>query len=119
MRRKWIWIILLAPLAIVIFMAIGGEVVLHLWNWLLPALFGWRQITFWQAIGLLVLCRILFGGLGGHGPRSNIRRRMDEGMRRRMDERWEQMTPEEREKARQSFGGRWGCAPPPDSKPTA
>ena len=35
-----------------------------LWNWLLPSLFGWRLITFWQALGILVLCRILFGGLG-------------------------------------------------------
>ena len=115
MRRKWIWIIFLAPLAIVIFMAIGGEVVLHLWNWLLPALFGWRQITFWQAIGLLVLCRILFGGLGGHGPRSNIRRRMDERIRRRMDERWEQMTPEEREKLRQGMRSRCGGSSAPTS----
>jgi cytochrome b subunit of formate dehydrogenase len=88
MRKKWIF---LAPLMMLIFIAIGGEVVLHLWNWLLPALFGWRQITFWQALGLLALCRILFGGLGGHGfHRSNFRRRMAG--------RWEQMTPEEREK---------------------
>ncbi len=47
-----------------LFIAIGGEIVLHLWNWLLPPLFGWRQITFWQALGLLALCRILFGGFG-------------------------------------------------------
>ena len=73
MRKRWIF---LAPLMIVIFVAIGGEVVLHLWNWLLPALFGWRQITFWQALGLLALCRILFGGLGGSGfHRSNFRRK--------------------------------------------
>ena len=43
MRRKWIF---LAPLAMLLFIAIGGEVVLQLWNWLLPPLFGWRQITF-------------------------------------------------------------------------
>jgi hypothetical protein len=61
MKKKWIFV---APPAIVLFIAIGGEVVMHLWNWLLPMLFGWRQITFWQALGLLVLCRILFGGLG-------------------------------------------------------
>lgn len=36
---------------------VGGEVVQHLWNWL-PELFGWRQITIWQAAGLLALCRI-------------------------------------------------------------
>jgi len=40
----------LAPLAIAAFIAIGGGSVMQLWNWLLPALFGWRHITFWQAL---------------------------------------------------------------------
>ena len=116
MRKKWFLIVPLAILAIPVFIAIGGEIVLHLWNWLLPPLFGWRQITFWQALGLLALCRILFGSWGGHGsPRSNIRRRI----RERMDERWERMTPEEREKFRQSFRGRCGPFEPPNAKPTA
>ena len=57
-------------LGMVLFVFIGGEVVRLLWNWLLPPLFGWRQITFWQALGLLALCRILFGGFGRHGSRS-------------------------------------------------
>ncbi len=104
MRRRWIF---LAPLAIgglLLFIAIGGEVVQQLWNWLLPALFGWRQITFWQAVGILALCRILFGGLGRHGfDRSNFRRRMAE--------RWERMTPEERERFRQGVRGRCGFGP--------
>ena len=67
MRKKWIFIAPLAILGILLFLAIGGGVVLQLWNWLLPSLFGWRQITFWQALGILALCRILFGGLGRHG----------------------------------------------------
>src|ERR1017187_4585382 len=72
---KKIWIALIAPPAIVLFVWIFGEVVMHLWNWLLPMLFGWRLITFWQALVLLVLCRILFGGFGGHGhDRSKWRR---------------------------------------------
>ena len=74
MRRK-LWIAPLAILAIALFVWIGGEVVMHLWNWLLPALFGWRLITFWQAVGLLVLCRILFGRWGGRSAtRSSVRR---------------------------------------------
>ncbi len=114
MRKKRI--LFIAPLAIVgmaIFTWIGGELVMHLWNWLMPALFGWRQVTFWQAIGLLALCRILFGGfgLGGGSHRSNVRQRMAE--------RWEKMTAEEREKYRQSFRGRCGAFEPPDSKPSA
>jgi len=99
----------LAPLAILgmlIFIAIGGEVVMHLWNWLLPSLFGWREITLWQALGLLALCRILFGGFGfkgGYGYRSRFRRRMAE--------RWQHMTPEEREQFKQGMRGRWDCGP--------
>jgi len=107
MRPRLKRLIFIAPLAILgmlLFVAIGGEIVLHLWNWLLPPIFGWRQITFWQALGLLALCRILFGGFGLHGSgRSNVRRRMEE--------RWEHMTPEERERLRQSWRGRWGFCP--------
>src|SRR5256885_16875293 len=60
-------LMIIAPLAIlgiVVFTAIGGGVVMLLWNWLAPTLFGLRLVTFWQAIGLLALCRILFGGFG-------------------------------------------------------
>ena len=104
MRRKWIFLAPLAILGILLFIAIGGEVVLQLWNWLLPPIFGWRQITFWQALGILALCRILFGGFGIHGSgRSNFRRRMTE--------RWEHMTPEERERFRQGMRGRCGFGP--------
>ena len=100
-------LILIAPLAILgilLFIAIGGEIVLHLWNWLLPPLFGWRQITFWQALGMLVLCRILFGGWGSHGSgRSSFRRSMKE--------RCEHMTLEERERFRQRMAERFGFGP--------
>jgi hypothetical protein len=92
--KKLIWIAPLAIVGIAAFIAVGGTVVLLLWNWLLPPLFGWREITFWQALGLLALCRILFGGLGRHGASRW-------GFRRRMAERWERMTPEERERLRQ------------------
>jgi len=99
MKKKWLFMAPLAILAMAVFSAIGGEVVMHLWNWLLPALFGWRLITFWQALGLLVLCRILFGSWGGRGAhRSSVRRRMDE--------KWDRMTPEEREKFRDGMRSR-------------
>ena len=120
-------LILIAPLAIlgiVIFTAIGGEVVMLLWNWLAPTLFGLRLITFWQAIGLLALCRILFGGFGlGGGGHRNSRRRMEgrirERVRERMAERCEQMTPEEREKFRQGLQDRGGPTTPLNSNPSA
>ena len=103
MRKRWIF---LAPLAIgglLLFIAIGGAVVQQLWNWLTPSIFGWRPITFWQAVGLLALCRILFGRFGGRGfGRSNVRRRIAE--------RWERMSPEERERFRQG-ASRCGFGP--------
>jgi hypothetical protein len=108
MRRKrflkWLPLILLGIAA---FIFIGGFVVMYLWNWLLPALFGWKMITFWQALGLLALCRILFGGFG-KGHHGSGRRRA-----------WEKMTPEERERFRHRFGTDWGSTPPPASAPSA
>lgn len=84
--------------------AVLGVVVMRLWNWVMPPVFGLHAIGYWQALALLVLTRILFGGFrrgfGGFGP----------GMhwRRRMMERWAQMTPEEREKFREGMKGRCG-----------
>lgn len=104
MRKKWIFIAPLAILALLLFIALGGAIVQQLWNWLLPALFGWRQITFWQALGLLVLCRILFGGHRWRGPsRYNFRRRMAE--------RCQPRTPEERERFRQRVREYFGVGP--------
>ena len=112
MRRKWIFIVPAAIVGILLVIAVGGEVVKQLWNWLMPPIFGWRQITFWQAFGLLALCRILFGGLGRHGgPRSNIRRRIADRMADRVAERWNHMTPEERERFRQRLRERCGFDP--------
>ena len=103
-KRKLLWIAPLAILGMAVFIFIGGELVLQLWNWLLPPLFGWRMLTFWQALGMLLLCRILFGGFGFHNSaRSNVRRRMEE--------RCEHMTPEERERFRETIRARWGFGP--------
>ena len=114
MRRRLIFLAPLAIVGVLFFITIGGGVVQLLWNWLLPPLFGWRQITFWQALGLLALCRILFGGWARHGgTRSNsaIRRRIADRMADRVAERLEHMTPEERERFRQRVRERCGFDP--------
>lgn len=81
--------------------AVFSFVVMSLWNWLMPALFGWHVVTFWQALGLLVLSKLLFGGFRGRpGPPMF--------WRRRMMQRWEEMTPEEREKFREGLRGTCG-----------
>jgi hypothetical protein len=104
MRKRWIFWAPLVILVFLLFIALGGEIVRQLWNWLLPPLFGLPQITFWQALGLLALCRILFGGFGLHGGSGSHYRR-----------RWEAMTPEERERIRERIRGRmrerWGFGP--------
>jgi hypothetical protein len=67
--------------------------VMLLWNWLMPALFsGVRVIDYWQTLGLIVLCRVLFGGHHGrwHGRH-----------------RWEAMSADERAQLKR---GRWGQA---------
>jgi hypothetical protein len=79
-----------------------GFIVKGLWNALMPPIFGWHSITFWQGLGLLLLSKILFGGFHRHGGGRNQ-------WRRQMKERWEGMTPEEREKFRN--GMRCGRSP--------
>jgi uncharacterized membrane protein len=106
MKKKWIWLVPLVIPAMLLFIALGGEVVQKLWNWLLPPLFGWRLITFWQALGMLALCRILFGGFGFGGQGSHR-----SNFRRRMAERRERMTPEEQERFREGLRGRCGFGP--------
>jgi hypothetical protein len=94
-------VLILGTLAVFVF----GEAVYLLWNWLMPSLFHLPAITsFWQAIGLLVLSWLLFGGLRGSGPRSGYRR----FGHRRMMEHWERMTPQEREKFREWMQSRCG-----------
>lgn len=104
-RRRWVFIVPAAIVGMLLFIVLGGTIVRLLWNGLLPPLFGFPQITFWQALGILALCRILFGGLGLHGGSGSHYRR-----------RWEAMTPEERERIRERMRarmrGRWGYGTP-------
>jgi hypothetical protein len=103
---KVITVILIAIVGVAVF----GFVVMALWNRLIPPIFGWHSITFWQAVGLLVLSKILFGGFRG-GPGRGMH------WRGRMKEKWAQMSPEERERFSRGMGarfGRRGCWPGPE-----
>jgi hypothetical protein len=55
----------LLALFIVPAVAAFGAVTMLLWNWLVPTIFSGPVVTFWQALGLLLLGKILFGS--GHG----------------------------------------------------
>lgn len=97
MNRRGKWrVVRFIPFAILI-MVLVAALVMQLWNWLLPELFGLHSISLTQAFGLLVLSKILFGGWRGgvhrwfthHGHGA-----------------WGQMTDEERERMREKFRGR-------------
>jgi len=98
MNRKW----LMLPIgiaAIALFTFLGGSVVKWLWNWLMPMLFGLHEVTFWQAVGILALSRILFGSWGGRGGSRG-------GWGRHM-------SPEERARFRQRMRDRCGMGEKP------
>jgi hypothetical protein len=88
--------------AVAAFVAVLSLAVMLLWNSLVPELFRGPSLQYWQAFGLLLLSRILFGGLRGRGGwHGHWRQRM-------WRERWESMTPEERARLREQFQGRCG-----------
>jgi|GEM_PF-414677 len=72
-KKGWIFLLLCPPL---ILLGITW-IVMALWNSLLPDIIGVRAITFWQAMGILVLSKILFGGFHfGRGMRDFKERKM-------------------------------------------
>jgi len=83
-------------------------IVMSLWNAILPDVLGVKVISFWQALGILVLSKILFSGFGGlRHKREHFKNRM----REKMMARWDHMTPEQREKFKEEWkkrcGARW------------
>ena len=102
-RRKFIFI----PIGIAAFLALISFVVMNLWNYLLPGILHVGVITFWQAMGIFILCKILFGFGKGGGHRGGA------WMRHGMAEKFKNMSPEDREKFKQKWEqkcghGRWG-----------
>lgn len=101
---KVLMIILIAAAALTAF----GFIVMGLWNAILPAVTGVKAISFWQALGILALSKILFG-FGRGGGWGQKRREWKE----KMKEKWSSMTPDERERFKAEWkdrcgGMRWG-----------
>ena len=78
-----------------------GAIVMLLWNAILPALLGVKIISYWQAVGLLVLCKILFGGFRPGGPPGGRF-----GPPRHIREKFMNMTDEEKERLKQQWKNR-------------
>ena len=117
MKGKWI----IRGIGFTILVAIGitafGFVFMHLWNWLMPAIFGLGEITWFQGIGLLILGKMLFGGWrskwghghcgggycgGGYGYRG--------GWKNKWKEKMMNMSPEEREKFKMKMKEKCGMS---------
>ena len=103
--------LVIAPLCIALF----GYVTMELWNHLIPAIFHLATISFWQALGLVILSKILFGGFPGRrgGARGAKARRWKMHMR----DRWDKLSPEERERFLCGIRGR-GYRAAYDTPPT-
>lgn len=82
-----------------ILVLLAGGVVMYLWNAILPSAAHFGTLTYWQAVGLLILCRILFGNFGKRGGGG----RSFEGKTRMWREKWMGMSEEER----QQFKEQW------------
>src|SRR5262245_55963019 len=108
--RRGFWIVRGVKFLVIVAVVLGivSFVVMSLWNWLVPALFSGPVIDYWKALGLLVLARILFGGLRPHGHGHEHGRGPWGRSWRDARARWEQMTPEERERFRSRFRDRCG-----------
>jgi hypothetical protein len=85
-----------------------GYITMHLWNWVIPGLTGWHTLDWCHAIGLLILCKILFGGFRKGGRcgcgRGGWRHKRHGMWRKRWEEKMANMTPEEREKMKKAWG---------------
>jgi hypothetical protein len=102
---KWIFKIIGGLVLFALAFFLFGYVTMYLWNWLMPGLFHLPSVDFYQAIGLVLLGKILFGGIHMRGGRGW-------GYRRYWKEKWASMTPDEREKFKSEFAERcrhkWG-----------
>lgn len=96
-KRFWPLKVLFFLIAAMAFLSVAGWIVMTLWNLILPDVLGVQVVTFWQALGLLILSRLLFGGLGRFGRRHFANKRAT------WRNKWREMDDEERA----AFKARW------------
>jgi hypothetical protein len=95
-------------LAIIVAIFFFAWITYLLWNWLVPVLFGGPIITYWQALGLLVLTKILFFGMGG--KRNCYNGASQHYWKNRFQEKMSSLSPEEREAFKKKMQEKW-CSP--------
>jgi len=101
---------LFIPVVVVAGVFAFSGVVMYLWNAILPDVLGVHTLTYWQALGILVLSKILFGGFKGISEhhRSHIHQTQE------MRAKWMNMNAEEKEKLRKEWGMRFGHQEKPE-----
>ena len=93
---RWVFIFKVIGITLLGIIGIGalailfGYAVMWLWNWLLPGLFGFKTITFWQGIGIIVLAKLLFGSFNhGHSRSHHTNYKCKDHARKKWFEKWE------------------------------
>ena len=99
--KRGVWVLKFVVFGVVM-LGLLGLVTQQLWNWLIPQLFAGPVVTFWQALGLILLSKIFFwsfgkGGHRGHRP----------GWGYYWSQKWKGMSPEERERLKQKMKEKW------------
>ena len=107
MNRGW-YFVKCALLGLIAVLAIG-LVTYYLWNWLVPTLFNGPEITYFQALGILLLSKILFWGLGGKKYHSHgtMHEASEHPWKSRFNEKFSDMSPEEREAFKKKLKDKW------------
>jgi hypothetical protein len=111
MRHRFRFLFILVPIT---FVTVATFATMGLWNWLMPSLFGFGALTFFRALGIFALARLLFGGRGFGGWRhrrfsyagqNNMHNHAD--WQQRMQDKWQNMSPEQKVKFSSRCGGRF------------
>lgn len=96
-------------------------IVMLLWNGILPEVIGVKTITYWQAVGIFILCKLLFGGFKGGGNHHHKKHKMikkhfknccnnndnKSSMKEALRDKFMNMSDEERENFRQKWKDRF------------
>ncbi len=85
-------------------MAVVALIVMLLWNWLMPYLFGLPSIDFWRAGGLLLLSKIIFG----FGIKPGWQKRPGT-WKPQFADKWQKLPEQDKEKWKARFAEKWGC----------
>ncbi len=99
-------------LVVVSIVALLAALIMLLWNALLPDILHLPLISYWQAMGLLILSKLLFGGFRGWGGGGRH-------WKKELRDKWMQMPAEEREKLREEWRNRCRMWPKKETSPGA